>query len=582
MLPLVRREQAGPLFDGRALAGIVCLVACSAVACSSSPQVNGTDGAGGQSGGQSGGPSNEGGPAGSGGPPSTNDGSQIAMDQDALTAAADLPPVDVPDNIPPPRPPYDWMGVIGAGQSLAVGNVGTPTSNATSPQGLMLSHITGPPFNPDDSALAMVRLSEPIRTLVPLSGYPSAYPANIFGETPHTFMANQVATLYRRWNQGEYMTVHSVIGESGQGIAVISKGARDTGRTGRAYVTTVFEVKAIARLAKAAGKSYGIGAIVFTHGEFDATSKTYGQDVHQLWVDYNTDLSAITGQAASIPMLLTQQHSAPFGAGSAADSTVAAWRLGVTYPADFVCVGPKYQYQYASEGRHLNTPGYDRLGEKYGQVFYEKVIMGRDWQPLQPKTVTRDGKIITIDFHVPVGPLNWDDNIPPPHQSALTEWAKGRGFEVRNAAGRAAIDNVAIDGTRVIITLAADSQSTNWVVGYANAQDAAGFLTGPTRGRRGQLRDSDPFVGIDAATSACRVTNGSTQVQSVNANGFSARDGRDLALGAGLKAETIVVSKTSDSALTLSQPWTGPSGMADITFHSDQRNYAVAFEMPIP
>ena len=488
----------------------------------------------------------------------------------------------------PPAPPFDWMGVIGTGQSLAVGNLGTPVNTVMSTYHNLKLNLgpgfKGPPFDPGSPALTLVPLVEPIRTLVPLSDYPSAYPANIFGETPHSFMANQISALYAVGGAGEYQTIHSVIGESGQGIATISKGAQDTGRTGRAYAATLFEVRAIKRLAMAAGKTYGIGAIVMTHGEFDATSSTYENSVHQLWVDYNADLKAITGQTASIPMLMTQQHSAPMGAGSSSLSTLATWRLGADYPGDFVCVGPKYQYQYASEGRHLTTHGYDRMGEKYGEIYFQRVVLGRPWQPLQPLSATKSGKLITVTFNVPVGAMNWDENIPPPHQSALKEWANGRGFEVKNAGARAAIDTVSIAGSTVVITLTADSPAaaaTGWTVGYAMAQDEDGAMAGPTRGRRGQLRDSDPLVGLDAESISCAVTSGSAQVQAKTPNSFRVHGDRDIAEGAGLKAETIVVAKASDSAMTLSQPWTGPSGTADITFRGDQRNYCVSFETPV-
>ena len=53
----------------------------------------------------------------------------------------------------------------------------------------------------------------------------------------------------------------------------------------------MIETKAIARLAKAAGKTYGIGAIIVTHGECDASNENYENELHQLWQDYNADLS---------------------------------------------------------------------------------------------------------------------------------------------------------------------------------------------------------------------------------------------------------------------------------------------------
>jgi hypothetical protein len=414
-----------------------------------------------------------------------------------------------------------------------------------------------------------------------LAAFPSAYPGNIFGETPHYFMANQISALYAATGQGDYVTVHSIIGESGQPLSVISKGAVDMGRTGRAYAVTLFEMRALKRLAMAAGKSYGVAAIIMTHGEKDSTNNGYEDGVHKLWADYNADIKAITGQTTSIPIYLTQQHSEPFGPGSSTISSLAMWRLGVKYPGDFVCVGPKYQYQYAGDGRHLTTHEYDRMGAKYGEVYFERVVRGRNWQPLQPLSAVKRGKTITVTFNVPTGPLNWDETITPPHQAALTEWAKGRGFEVSNAGGRVAIDSVAIEGSTVVITLAADSQAAGWTVGYAMAQDGSGAMAGPTRGRRGQLRDSNLLVGWDAATIPCAVTSGSPMIQAQAGNAFQYHGERDVAEGAGLPGNTTVAAKISDGSMRLSAPWTGASGMAEIKLRSDHRNYCVVFEMPV-
>jgi hypothetical protein len=480
----------------------------------------------------------------------------------------------------PPRPPFDWMGVVGTGQSLSVGAQGTPVTLTMQPYHNMKLALGGtmvPPYTADAPGLMMVPLVEPIRPFAP--AYPGAYPTNIYGETPHTAMADQVSALFAQKGQGEYQTVHTVVGESGMAITIIDKAATQTGNMGHAYPATLFEAQAIKRLATMAGKTYGVGAIVLTHGESDAGNTNYERDIHQLWSDYNTDLKGITGQTQSIPLLLSQQQTSPGAKGSSV-SMIEMWHMGVTYPGDLICVGPKYQYQYA-EGLHLTAHEYDRLGEKYGEVYYEKVVLGHNWQPLQPKTVAKAGKVITVDFNVPVGALNWDENITAPHQTANTEWAKGRGFEVTSSAGRAAIDSVAIDGTKVVITLTADVQATGWKVAYASTQDDDGTIGGPTTGRRGQLRDTDPLVGLDAETISCNVTMGSAAITPKTANGFKLHGARDMAEGAGLAAETIVLTKMSDSAMTLSNPWTGATGTVDLKLRSDQRNYCVSFELPI-
>ena len=78
---------------------------------------------------------------------------------------------------------------------------------------------------------------------------------------------------------------------------------------------------------------------------------------------------------------------------------------------------------------HLVTDGYRQLGEKYGQIYFERVVLGHDWQPLAPTTIERSGpRTITVHFHVPVPPLVWETTFTPPHQSS-PEWQAGNGFE---------------------------------------------------------------------------------------------------------------------------------------------------------
>ncbi len=105
---------------------------------------------------------------------------------------------------PPPKPKlplpaWDWAGVIGTGQSLSVGVMGTPERRDPAPKNnnlkLSFGTLTVPPIpDPSSSELAMVPLIEPIR---PLSTGTVEWPVNIFGETPHTAMADQITALYQ-------------------------------------------------------------------------------------------------------------------------------------------------------------------------------------------------------------------------------------------------------------------------------------------------------------------------------------------------------------------------------------------------
>ena len=253
------------------------------------------------------------------------------------------------------------------------------------------------------------------------------------------------------------------------------------------------ETSAIARLAKAAGKSYGVGSVLVTHGESDAGNKNYGQELLQLATDYNQDIKAITGQQRDVLMIGSQQNSVV----DDSPSTTAEWRLGVEHPEQYVCSGPKYQYPYFDDAVHLVSLGYDQLGEKYAEVFFERFVLGHMWRPLEPTTATRKGKTIVISFHIPVGKLQWDSTFSTPH-ATVAEWAAGKGFELRDAGGKKLpISDVELsqDSRQVLITCP-EEVVPGTILSYAMVANPTKRQT-PSSGtvRWGLLRDSDPFVG---------------------------------------------------------------------------------------
>ena len=191
---------------------------------------------------------------------------------------------------------------------------------------------------------------------------------------------------------------------------------------------------------------------------------------------------------------MSQYHSG-YTAGATSGPTVAMlaqWQVGVANPGNIICAGPKYQYPYYTDNIHLQNHGYDMLGEKLGEVYYEMVAQGHDWQPLQPTGAARSGEVVTVTFNVPVAPLVWSTTLPAPHQSALTQWSKGRGFEVRAGLRRSPSAVSRSSGDTVRITCSADVPA-GAVVGYAATSDGTPMPGGTARW--GQLRDSDAMVG---------------------------------------------------------------------------------------
>ena len=465
---------------------------------------SGKGGAAGGGGAGAGGKGGGGGAAGAGGAPATGGGTGTA----GSTGAAGSSSVAVA------TPSFNWVGVIGSGQSLSVGT--TPAVLTTQPYNNLMLALNGAavpgsgsnPWDPTVSGLTMVPLVEPVRALE--TAYPSPYPGNIYGETPHAAMANEITRFVKAASTGaDYITVHTIVGESGQGIvALVKETGSTTGTTGRAYAASVFEAGAIARLAQAAGKSYGVGVIVMTHGETDCSNATYGDTVVQLLSDYNADLSAITGQSYKIPMYLSQQHGCPGAPACTAETDLrpivnnTEWQLGMQHPGDFVCTGPKYQYPAHSDGDgiHLNVMGYELLGEKTAEIYYQRAVLGQDWQPLAPTGVSRNGRVVTVQFHVPVEPLNWDTTFDAPK---ITAWMNGKGFElftatsstIASSATDITISSVAISGDSVQITASADLPTSGLYVGYALTNQGKQSSNHSKAVRWGQLRDSDPFMG---------------------------------------------------------------------------------------
>jgi hypothetical protein len=484
----------------------------------------------------------------------------------------------------PTTSPFDWVGIVGTGQSLSQGWESTAIST-TQPFGNLKLQDDGPdpkyPIAVSATAKwSTVALTEPIRTAVPGTGPgygDNQYPDNIYhagstyGETPHSGMANTISLLCKARGAGDCVTAHTVVGFGGAGVKDISKGARG-------YLAAINEAGVYKGLAATAGKTYGAGGIILTHGEADSSNPTYGASVYQLWKDYNADLKAVTGQTEDVVLLASQQSSSAPGYDG---SQVQIWRAGVDHPGQIICTGPKYQY--GPYGLHMPGPAYEALGEKYGEVFDLVVNQKKGWKPLGPNKVARSGAVITIDFDVPNPPLAWDTHLAPPHEQMHTGWANGRGFEVIDGSGgEVAIVSVEIQGASVLLTLSqAPAAGTTLTLGYALTQDTAQAYQGGTDlGPHGLLRDSDAVVGYDAETIDVQVTSGSANLGGPQ-DAFTRRGARDVVTGTGVPADTVLKSALP-WGLTMSAPWPGATGTASLSFRHDLANYCVHFAMAIP
>jgi len=371
---------------------------------------------------------------------------------------------------------YDINHVLGTGQSLSLGAMGTPPLSTTQPFGNLMFD-TG--LEPKDAAPT---------SFIPLTEVESFMDAPV--ETPSSSLANLVTQLARTSlasfpePQRNHVVLVSLHGVSGASYPMVGKNTD-------AYKRGLTQVRQAKAIADAQGKTYVVRAVTSVHGESDGWQNwntEYANALVDWQAAYDADVKAITGQTADIPMFHTQ-YSAWTPVETAPTNIIPMLQLEAHKRAlgKVVLVGPKYFLPYAPDGLHLTNEGYRWLGEYYAKAYTKQVIEGQRWEPVRPKQVTRAGKVVTVTFFVPAPPLVLD--------TTLVKNPGNFGFEVSDDSGAApAITNVAVTAPDTVqITLAAEPTGNNRRVRYAYTGNP-GHVAGPEEGPRGNLRDSDATV----------------------------------------------------------------------------------------
>ena len=240
-------------------------------------------------------------------------------------------------------------------------------------------------------------------------------------------------------------------------------------------------------------KAYGRGlfpVIIFVQGEGGPNGQTtYTNLFRQLIDDLRADVKAITG--IEPPFLFWQINSE--------DSNTAAWSRTITLAQLAIArefdgtsvsmIGPMYHLPLV-DLIHQTEEGRMMLGELSALVVREVQRKGF-FRPLRPKSVSRSGAVITIDFHLPGGPIAFD-----------ADWiaaATNYGFTYSDDSGAPpAISSVAITGdAQVQVTLAAEPTGANKVIAYA--QKETDLVDDQWASTRGQLYSSSGEPSVYAA-----------------------------------------------------------------------------------
>ena len=247
------------------------------------------------------------------------------------------------------------------------------------------------------------------------------------------------------------------------------------------YDVAVAQSRAYAGYSSTEAKSFLSHVMCWIQGESDITAGTspdeYLRRLNNLIADYQSDV----GQDMP-PVMVTYQtgshtRRAPYYSPDIPQVQLLAAN---TNPYIFMAC-PTYVFPYNSDGVHMPGNSYRWMGCYFGKAIYH-ILTENAWKPLQPESVYRNGRVVTVVMHVPVSPLVLDtDMVSNPGDYGFEVWGDTDG-------ARKTIQSVSVSGNRVTLVLDADPGQTV-VVKYA--QGTQGANAGPTTGARGNLRDSD-------------------------------------------------------------------------------------------
>lgn len=367
--------------------------------------------------------------------------------------------------------PNVWHQIVSTGQSLSVGANGAPALSVTQPYNNKMLNSGLTAFTP---------LIEPATST-----------GGSNSESISSAMANSISQFTL-----PSQNFNSIVTLNGIGNTAYSGLKKGTG----AYTNSINRVIAAKNIALTTTQTpYIVSAVTVIHGENDSYSTpnvltAYKAFLEEWQNDYQTDIQAITGQTDIIPLFTDQLASNTAYGTSRVVVGLAQLQAAIDNPTKIYLVGPKYIYDY-SDAVHMNNYSYRRHGEYYGKVMKKVLVDKQPWVPLSPSTITRSNNVITVNFHVPVAPLQFDTTAVMP--------VANYGFEYINAGSEITITNVALgaNGTSVILTLSG-TPTTPGQVGYAytgvNGTPTGRFIAGSTKGN---LCDSDPTPALNQDSS---------------------------------------------------------------------------------
>lgn len=358
-----------------------------------------------------------------------------------------------------------FQHLVSYGQSLAMGATSAPAT-------------TQPPVaNRIFTLNAGVRLADQDGTLTAGMVAPFKPMVAVTTETPCVQLAAQLNRI--RGIPKDAAMLVSCHGRGGYTIAQLSKGTLY-------YSNMMTAITAAKAECDRRGVGYEVPFMHFRQGEAnrEAAAGYYYGMLQQLQSDFEADVKAITGQAGRIPLIIEQLSNITSYAGYTTSNVIfEELQVSLDFPDRFICSGPSYHLEHATDGTHMKAPEYMRLG--CGDARAAKgVLEGGRFIPVSATTAKRSGNKVLLDFYVPFPPLVFDTvNVLDPGNY---------GFRWVDSTSSASVTAVRLSGpAQVELTLSAVPTGANPYVGIGDI-GTAGAWGGPTTGMRTNLRDSSP------------------------------------------------------------------------------------------
>lgn len=290
---------------------------------------------------------------------------------------------------------------MGTGQSVSIGMTSLPAISLSQP------------YNNYHLGTTLIDYARPLTPLIEQGQ-----------ESPSSGTANSLHAM-------DSLSRDIVLTEHGSSGSIYIDLKRGTGPWARMLA----QVKNTKAEADSMGLEYKPIAVTVIHGEHDnyyGNAPLYQGFLEEWHHDYNHDIDSVTNTPHHIRLFVNQ-----FNSGWDAQLGVAQLNAHRDNPGEIVLVGPKYFYHY-SDGMHMTNIESKHMGEMMAKVINKVCYKGETWNPLMPLSVIRHDSSLTVDFHIPVGALEFDTSRVAPRPNY--------GFEFFQTGG----DSIWITGVELV------------------------------------------------------------------------------------------------------------------------------------